>query len=192
MLPLNTSATYTLLIKNNNGTTYMSPTNTGTTFMLPNQLTIFFASLLIPWLIYKLLITLLTNSLGLSLGLSLGFTKLLLFFLLLNQVKGTYFQSISLTSLNLSTIKPTFMSNPNFNSPIRLINCTPNAQQRAQQLGPPPVGFIENYTQPTQGCSHFFVPKTPVTFPPSPTPAPGSSYTIEGVVYNSHATKKVK
>ena len=209
----NTSATYTSLIKNNNGATYMLPTNTDTTFMLPfntkptNDIC---ASLLIPSLIYKSLIRL-TNSLGLAEGLgltvtnSLGFgptnslgyiAESLIFFLLLyNQVEGTSFQSISLTNLNLSTIKLTFMSNPNF--PIRPMNNprTPQgstAQERAQQFGPLPVGFTETYTQPTQGRTRSFTtPQTPVFFPP-PNSTPGSSYTSDGVVYNTHATKKIK
>ena len=69
MLPINNSATYTLLIDGSKSK------STGSTFMLPfnNKSTndIICASLSIPLLIYKSLITLLTNSLGLSLGLSL-------------------------------------------------------------------------------------------------------------------------
>ena len=138
-----------------------------------------------------------TNSLGFGPTNSLGYiAESLIFFLLLyNQVEGTSFQSISLTNLNLSTIKLTFMSNPNF--PIRPMNNprTPQgstAQERAQQFGPLPVGFTETYTQPTQGRTRSFTtPQTPVFFPP-PNSTPGSSYTSDGVVYNTHATKKVK
>ena len=194
----------------NTGTTFMLPFNTkstnGTTFMLPfnteSSNDIICTLLLIPSLIYKLLIALLTNSwlaqvnsLGLLPTNSLGFSKLLLFFLfLISQVEGANFQSVSLTNLNLSTIKPTFMSNPNVDSPIQSMNQnhTLNAQQRAQQFGPPLVGFLENYTQPTQGCSRSFVPRTPVTFPFPLTTTPGLSYTIEGVVYNTCVTKKIK
>ena len=92
----------------NNSATYTSLTNKSTINNKSNNG--IFAS---P--IYKSLITLLTKSL----------TKLLLLYLLLtnNQIKATSFQSISLTYLNLTTIKPTFMSNPN--SPIRHKNTPP-------------------------------------------------------------------
>ena len=151
------------------------------------------------------LITLFTNSLGLtegfiseanSLGIlptnSLFLTKLQIFFLLLcNQVEETSLQSISLTNLNLSTIKLSFMSNPKVYSPIRPMHNphTPTAQERAQQIGPPPLWFTGIYTHPSGGRTCSFVPQTPVSVPPPPTTAPRSSYTIEGVVYNTRATK---
>ena len=130
-------------------------------------------------LIYKLLIILLTKSL----------TKLLFFLLLINQAEATSFQSISLTNLNVTTIKSTFMSNPN--SPIRPMMCTPNNRQ---QPLPPPVGFVKNYTQPTQGRSCPFVAliRTPAMFRPPPVPASGLSYTIEVVVYNTVAREMSK
>ena len=145
MLPINNSPTYTSLINESTftGTTYLLTCKyTGTTYMSPinNKSTNDICALLcILLLIYKSLIALLTNSRVLAEGFtkanslgflptnSLGFAKsLLLFFLLLsNQVEGTSFQFISLTNLNLSTIKPTFMSDPNVNSPIRPMNRTP-------------------------------------------------------------------
>ena len=100
LLPINnSSATYRLLINESEpvSTTYMLPINNKST---NNNIC---ASLfLIPLLIYKSLITLLTKS--------------LLFWLLINnnnQVDATSFQSISLTNMNLTTIKPTFIFNPN-------------------------------------------------------------------------------
>ena len=139
------------------------------------------------------------NSLGLAVTNTLGYlAKLLIFFLLLcNQVEGTSFQPISLTKLNLSTIKPISMSNPN--SPIRPMNNPrtappqgPTAQPRAQFFGPPPFVFTRTYmNQPYGRTRRLNGPHTPVFFPP-PTSAPGSSYTIDGVVYNTRATKKIK
>ena len=90
------------------------------------------------------------------------------------------------------------MSNPPL--PIRLLNnpnlCTPLtvAQQATAGGGPPPLGFNGTgirikwiYTQVSNspcGCTCPFSGAT--------TPGSGSTYTINGVVVNTCATKKIK
>ena len=114
-------------------------------------------------------------------------TKTLLILLLNNQAKATSFQSISLTNLNLTTIKPTLMFNPNL--PIEPMMCTPKTP-----LPTPPVGLVGTYLQQTQNQSRPFVSllRIPAIFRPPPVLASGSSYSIEEVVCNTIARENVR
>ena len=117
-------------------------------------------------------------------------SPLLLLLLTNNPIDATSFQSISLTNLNLTAIKLTFMSNPNF--PIRNLNnmnppyCTPG------QAPPAPLGYTPGTVFTNPRCRPvLFLPSgrisqgTPTaTFqPPPPPPLPSQYTTIGGVAY---------
>ena len=105
----------------------------------------------------KLLSQSLTNNKNKSRNIYKSLIHLLLYFQIINnQSKAISFQSISLTNLNLTTIKPAFMTNPSASpqSPIPSLKKLQTTQLIVPT--PPPrghVGLFQTQTQNVQQAS---------------------------------------